>query len=137
MNPSTIYLAGPMRGIRAYNFPSFDAARERLREAGWTVVCPAERDRGRGFKPEGLTGNEDLAALGFDLPSTLGQCFADVLDSEAVAVLPGWARSEGARAEVMIALLSGRPVFAYFHHRPAPLEPLDGVSVVTRVETIR
>lgn len=38
----------------------------------------------------------------FDLPA--------VLDSDAVAVLPGWERSTGARLEVHVARVCGIPV---------------------------
>ena len=131
-----IYLAGPMRGVSEFNFPSFKEARTRLREAGWTVHCPAERDEMDGFDPTGLTGQEDLASLGFNLSEAFEACIEDVLRSEAVALLPGWAASDGARVEAKIALLTGRPIFAYLKHRPTPLEPLDGVSIVTRVEAL-
>jgi hypothetical protein len=45
----TIYLAGPMRGVAAYNFPAFDRAAEYLRSLGHGVVSPAEIDRAHGF----------------------------------------------------------------------------------------
>lgn len=137
MIPTSIYLAGPMRGIPQFNFPSFHAARQRLRDAGWRVQCPAERDVALGFDPTGLLGTEDLDAVGFNLPGALEQCFRDVLDVDAVALLPGWTRSEGARAEALIAILTERAVFQFFQHRPAMLEPLTDVSVLTRVEAIR
>lgn len=136
MTLSSIYLAGPMRGIPQFNFPSFHAARIRLRDAGWVVQCPAERDVEAGFDPTGLLGTEDLDAVGFNLPGALEHCFRDVLAVDAVALLPGWTRSEGARAEALVALLTERPLFQFFQHRPAMLEPLDDVSILTRVEMI-
>jgi len=132
----TIYLAGPMRGVPEYNFPAFREARARLREAGWTVICPAERDEDEGFVSAGLTGNEDLDDLDFSLPAALERCFLDVLRSDAVALLPGWARSEGARAEVLVAILTGRRVFAYLRHRPSCLEEFFGLRVLTRAEAV-
>lgn len=137
MTLKSLYLAGPMRDVPGFNFASFAAARERLRTAGWTVYCPAERDEQLGFDPTGLRGTEDLAALGIDLHATLDRCFTEVLRADAVALLPGWARSEGARAEALVAILTGRPLFQYFQHRPSALEPLDGVRVITRVETLQ
>ena len=132
-----IYIAGPMRGVPEFNFPSFREARTRLREAGWTVHCPAERDEVDGFDATGLTGREDLTALDFNLAEAFEACIEDILRSEAVALLPGWAASDGARTEAKIALLTGRPVFAYLKHRPIPLEPLDGLNILTRVEALK
>lgn len=136
MIPTSIYIAGPMRGIPQFNFPSFDAARMRLGSAGWWVRCPAERDRNADFDPAGLTGLEDLDEIGFNLPDALKHCFLDVLDVDAIALLPGWTRSEGARAEALVGALTGRTLYQYFQHRPIMLEPLDGIKIVTRVETM-
>lgn len=137
MIPTTIYVAGPMRGIPGFNFDAFARARVRLREAGWSVICPAERDETLGFSGAGLTGRENPAEIGFDLPGALEQCFRDVLSVDAVALLPGWGRSEGARAEALVALMTGRRCYAYLHHRPVPLEPIDGIRVRTIAEAIR
>jgi hypothetical protein len=132
----SIYIAGPMRGIPQFNFPSFTAARTRLREAGWEVRCPAERSEYDGFDPSKYRGTEDPASIGFGMTEALAVCFKDVLEVEAVALLPGWARSEGARAEALIGLLSGKELYGYFHHRPHLLEPMNEVKVLTRVEAL-
>ncbi len=39
-----LYLAGPMRGIKDYNFPTFMEMAKRLRSMGLQVWNPAERD---------------------------------------------------------------------------------------------
>ena len=44
-----IYCAGPMRGIKYYNFPAFDKAALMFRKKGWRVVNPAELDRINGL----------------------------------------------------------------------------------------
>jgi hypothetical protein len=100
-----------MRALPAFNFPAFDHATEALEERGHTVFNPADRDREKGFDPTGMTGDEDLAVLGFDLRDAL----ADDMDwiarhADAVAVLTGWERSSGARAEVALAHALGLPV---------------------------
>ena len=132
-----IYVAGPMRAVRDFNFPSFAEARERLRSLGWDVVCPAERDEQKGFDPSGMTGYEDLESLGFDLDAALAQCFLDVISADAVALLPGWELSEGAKAEALVAKLTGRTCYEYFKHRPVPLEPVEYMNIQTRIENLR
>jgi hypothetical protein len=37
----------------------------------------------------------------------------------------------------LVAHLTGRRLFAYFQHRPIPLEPLEGVTIPTRVEALQ
>ena len=44
-----LYIAGPMRGIPQYNFPVFDAARDKAIALGWDAVSPADLDRANGF----------------------------------------------------------------------------------------
>lgn len=123
------YLAGPMQGIPAYNFPAFKEARERLRLNKYEVHCPAEEDETNGF--------DTSAPLPADfLPKKLAECFQKVLDCDAVIVLPGWAKSEGAKAEVLIAVETGKPIFSYHHHRPELLEELHNIKIVTRAEMI-
>lgn len=39
-----LYLAGPMSGIKGFNFPAFHAAAKVLRAAGYIIVSPAETD---------------------------------------------------------------------------------------------
>lgn len=107
-----VYLAGPMRGIEAFNFPTFAEATAALRRKGHTVFSPAERDLDAGFDPTGMTGNEDLSEHGFDLREALGIDIGWICThADAVAVLPGWAKSSGARAEVAAAWALGVPVY--------------------------
>jgi hypothetical protein len=106
-----LYLAGPMRGRPEFNFPAFDRAEAQLRDMGHDVFSPAARDREHGFTAEGLTGDEDLAALGFDLRDALAVDLEWITrHADAVIVLPGWEGSSGARAEVATAKALGLPV---------------------------
>ena len=104
-----IYLAGPMRGIKDFNFPAFHAAAKHLRTDGHVVFNPAERDE-KEFGAEVLRtaeGSEAEVALKLGFTDKLGlarACFlADTmwicLHAEAIALMPGWAGSRGARAE--------------------------------------
>jgi hypothetical protein len=111
LRDSRAYLAGPMRGIPEFNFPAFLKAAEDLKAEGIAVFNPAQHDIDTGFDYKGLTGNEDLSSLGFDLRKALG---ADVdfiaHESAGVIVLPGWENSSGARAEVALAKALKLPV---------------------------
>lgn len=99
---TTLYIAGPMRGKRHFNFPAFFDAAERLKSVGYDVVSPAERDVSNGFDPisRDLTGDEDLAAEGFDLREALAWDLTQIAERcDGIALLPGWMSSRGARAE--------------------------------------
>jgi hypothetical protein len=103
------YVAGPMRGIALFNFPAFNAAAARLRADGHEVFNPAERDNERhgvDISAGNSTGDETVAAKahGFDLRVALAED-ADWIcrHAEAIALLPGWEASKGARAERALA----------------------------------
>lgn len=100
---SRLYLAGPMRGYKEYNFPAFHAAAARLRELGYEVWSPAERDEQEdGFDPKTDEAQPIEYYMRHDLPP--------VIASDAIAVLPGWQQSVGARNEVQVARMCGLPV---------------------------
>lgn len=99
-----VYLAGPMRGYDNYNFPAFTDACAVLRIAGYEVFSPHERDLAEGFDP-----TKTLNGQGFDLRAALLWDMEAVLSSDAVAVMPGWQDSRGARAEVALAEAAGIP----------------------------
>lgn len=86
--PKRIYIAGPMTGYPDCNFAAFHTAAERLAQAGWKVFNPAENFGGRKDLPR-------EAYLRLDL-SMLAQC-------DAIAMLPGWEDSRGAKLEYLVA----------------------------------
>lgn len=110
-----VYLAGPMTGIPQFNFPAFNLYAEQLRNAGYDVVSPAELDDPEAYRaamasPDGAPGSG----------STNGQTWGDFLardvklvcdQVDAIMVMPGWARSRGARLETFVAHLCGKPVY--------------------------
>lgn len=104
-----VYLAGPMRGIPEFNFPAFHKAAKVLRAMGHEVFNPAESDEevyGEGFASGNLTGNEEEAAAqkGFSLREALERDLTWITrHAEAIALLPGWEKSRGARAEYSTA----------------------------------
>lgn len=107
-NPHTdiVYLAGPMRGYPSYNFPAFDFARSKLRTAGYAVMCPADMDRRHGFNPD-----TDEATAEF-MAQAARRDIAAIARATFVAVLPGWRKSAGVRAELTAARFIGLPVLS-------------------------
>lgn len=114
-----IYVAGPMRGIPEFNFPAFHDATAALRARRHEVFSPAERDikhHGADISKGNVTGDEAVAAAehGFNLREALKDDLEFIcLHADAVAVLPGWENSKGARAEVATAKALGLKVFRY------------------------
>lgn len=90
--PQALYLSGPMTGYPESNYPAFFAAAERLEEAGYHVLNPA--------KPGNRASYEELMRADIKL----------LLDSDAVATLPNWWASNGARIEVNLAGFLRMPV---------------------------
>lgn len=120
MSDYTVYLAGPMTNIPAFNFPLFFDAAAWLRETlHWEVLSPAEKDlalvpwdvmqKTPGFD----TGDLPLYtahslfrmenAMEWDLPA--------IKDSNGIVMLPGWEKSTGARWERTVAEALGRDIW--------------------------
>lgn len=111
-----IYVAGPMAGMPAHNFPAFHAEAARLRGEGYEVVSPAELAR-----PDELAEGERLGAA-FRETQTYRECLKrdlrEVLGCDAVQLLPGWERSRGAQLEAYVAASVGIRI----------IEPLEAVA---------
>ena len=100
-----------MRGVKAFNAPAFNAADDALQAAGHTTFNPARVDEANGFDLMGYDGTEDLTSIGFNLRDVLGADLAWIAEhADGVAVLPGWEKSMGAKAEVATADALGLPV---------------------------
>ena len=82
----TIYVAGRITGMKNYNREAFAKASDKLRIAGWSVFNPAAAN---------LEGDP--------LPKIMAYCLMRVCEADAIAMLPGWYRSGGARIEWMLA----------------------------------
>lgn len=108
-----IYLAGPMRGKPHFNFPAFHAAAAALRAEGHEVFSPAEKDmerHGSDFATTNVTGCTVAAEkdYGFSLRQALHDDLSWICQhAEAIALLPGWEASNGARAEWATAFALG------------------------------
>ena len=113
-----VYLAGPMSGIPAFNVPAFDALAKTLRVWGYEVVSPAELDgpETRAAIVASRWGNHADLPPGETWGFYLSRDIRILADEgiEAVVVLPGWARSKGARLETFAAkAILGLPVYTY------------------------
>lgn len=97
-----IYIAGPMRGYKAYNYKEFFVAQDRLEKAGWKVVNPAELDAERYG-----------AGQVFNIRSVLIEDMKEIIvrDCTAIFMLEGFDKSDGARAEMFTARAIGLKVF--------------------------
>lgn len=89
-----LYLAGGMRGIPEHNYPAFEAAAKFLRSQGHFVFNPAEN----------TAGESDIRTC-MAVDTAWICCCAD-----GIAMLPGWEKSKGARAEIALAEAIGIPV---------------------------
>lgn len=90
------YIAGPMTGIKGFNFPAFHAEAKKQRDLGHEVINPAEMDAEVG------TGHPWEFYLRRDL-KVLADC-------GRVVLLPGWHRSRGAQLECHVAACLGMEI---------------------------
>lgn len=111
-----IYVAGPMRGIPQFNFPAFFAAGDKLAAEGWTVFNPAKKDQdqyGDKLWKDNTKGSEAEASsnTGFSLRDALAWDTEKICkECDAIAMLPGWEKSNGAFAEWALARALGLEV---------------------------
>lgn len=87
-----VYISGPMTGYEAFNSDAFNVAEKQLASLGHEVLNPARH-------PVCDTWADYLR---LDL--------IDVVTADALAVLPGWEASRGARLEVHVAHALGMTV---------------------------
>lgn len=112
--PKRVYIAGPMTGYPDCNFQAFHAAAERLAAAGWAVFNPAENFGGRKDLPREEYLRLDLAAL--------AQC-------DAIAMLPGWEDSRGAKLEYLVAHEMGCTIIDAVTLQPLASAPTPTVAL--------
>lgn len=90
-----LYVAGPMTGIEALNFPAFHAASAALRAMGHEVANPAEI-------------NPDPTAEWTDC---MFEDLKELTTCDGIVMLPGWESSPGAQIENLWALRTKKAVF--------------------------
>lgn len=89
-----IYVAGPMTGLEEFNYPAFRAASAALTAIGYDVDDPSTNDN----------------PTPGDYHGWLRAGLAQLIRCDAVALLPGWEASNGARLEVNVAATLGMRV---------------------------
>lgn len=105
---TTIYIAGPMSGIKDWNFPAFFKAEAELEALGYKVINPAHND--------GATVQDALESAGpVDRPNNLWSWYMrrdlpHVMEADLLCLLPGWQNSKGASLEVHVAKAIGIPL---------------------------
>ena len=101
VNPSRIYILGPMRGHDQYNFPAFYAMAEKLLAAGYEPVNPAQLDREDGFRIESLAKDHDFTKYpeGMDAEQVVRRDLKAIMGCAGYVALPGYEKSKGATAE--------------------------------------
>lgn len=104
-----IYIAGPMRGYKDFNFPAFHKAEEVLTDSGWTVLSPASRDMEEGFD----TGTPENELTQEDMERWIKRDIGMVFEADAVCLLEGWQHSKGALVEVALARFANKTVYIY------------------------
>lgn len=88
------YISGAMTGMPNLNFPAFHAKAAELRAQGITVINPAEY----GVQP----GHEWSDYLRHDI--------RELMNCDAIYMLPGWQNSKGASLERYIASQLGMTI---------------------------
>lgn len=101
---TTVYIAGPMSGHQDFNYHAFHYAAADLRAAGYRVLNPAENPKPN---PDPTWQDWMRAALG------------QLIQSDAIALLPGWDTSKGAMIEERIGRDLGLDVRPIMHHLPS------------------
>ena len=112
------YLAGPMRGIKSFNYPAFDEAAAELRNLGYEIKNPTEFDS-PGARYKAMQSKDGALIDGEVAGKTWGEILGrDVTilsdECEGIILLPGWEKSEGARLECFCAI--GRGYDCYCWH---------------------
>lgn len=129
MTPGHIYISGPMRNYKGFNFPAFFEAEATLREQfpDADICNPAREDVVRfglqaclAVDPTGLTAGlylQDNPAHAFDegdLRLALGHDLEYICRyCDLLVLLPGWQKSSGAMAEAATAKALGILVIEY------------------------
>ncbi|WP_176246145.1 DUF4406 domain-containing protein [Vibrio aestuarianus] len=87
-----VYIAGPMSGLPEFNRPAFHKMDVKLSNAGYAALNPA-------LLPDGLSQ-----------PEYMDICCAMLRCCDAILMLDGWDKSQGAVAEYHLAKKLGKQI---------------------------
>ena len=102
-----VYIAGPMRAEPDWGARAFGRAKALLASLGHEPVSPADLDRAEGIAPCGAGDGFGVEGWHRVMRRDLGL----VMGCDAVALLPNWHASRGARAERFVAETVGIPIW--------------------------
>lgn len=129
------YLAGPMTGIKSFNYPMFDAIAAKLRADGYRISNPTELEspEARRIIEASPDGSPETAppcsswakSLGRDIPRLIEDCGGIIL-------LPEWWKSKGARLEATAGLLCNKKFAAWARYYGVAVE-ISAFSIAHRL----
>lgn len=91
-----LYIAGPMTGLPAFNYPAFDLAYALLTDVGYTnIITPTDACRSCSHP------FEEIGKHSWDW--YIRSALRMISEAEGVALLPGWEDSKGATFEHQVA----------------------------------
>ncbi len=99
----TIYLSGPMSGIKEFNYPAFKEASAILRANGYNVLNPAEIP-----KPK-----ESFKSKKAEWVWYMKKAIVLLMKADKIVMLQGWHNSKGAKTEWAIAKMLDYEVQEY------------------------
>lgn len=111
------YIACGMTGIPLSNWPHFEACQSTLEAAGWKIVSPTVIDEAVGMVEVDRDGQGAIIDVRttdkFDYEKILKIDFLAIEACDAIILLPGWTKSNGARRELQHAMTLGLQIFTY------------------------
>lgn len=115
MMRKTFYLAGPMTGLPNFNYDGFERAKMMLEDHMLEIKSPHEAF---AHESEEVRARRSKAFYMAHSVNLLMTC-------NAIILLPGWSKSEGARTELGLALSCGYSVYYYLPDVKPPLMELE------------
>lgn len=99
-----VYISGPMRGVENYNRPKFNEWERKIWEGGLYEPVNPMRIGDEIARPEGIERNPEL------LQKVFNADIRELTHCDAIFLLNGWEKSEGAQKELQYALANGKAV---------------------------